>query len=449
MDWTSRHLVDAYVFGYPLVYNLSSIQAIATHGLGSLPPARFNEFAHATGLASPADAFVSVNNDTVYSIGLLDLSGGPLLLHVPDTDGAYYVLQFVDAWTNNFAYVGRRATGTGEGTYLITPPGWTGTAPDGVPTIESPTDVAAIVGRLAVDGADDLPRVRALQQQFTLTPLEGNGPLRGLPQPHADLPEHLRFWELLRVWSLAFPPAAADLEFLRRYSDYGLTDHGNPYGVVARDLDEHLAHAFAGGREEVEELSKPDAAAAVNGWLGWPHGFDYNVDHLGLGTIDAPEWKVADRAESYVLRARSARNGLWGNHGYEAYYAEVFVDADGRRLNGEHAYELHLPEPPPAYAFWSITMYSTPEYLLVENPIRRYSIGDRTPGIVTGDPSTGSGQAGSITIRMQRERPDDPAAAANWLPTPEGDFRPMMRIYQPRAQVLDGTFELPAITRLG
>ena len=174
MDWTERHLLDAYVFGYPLVYNVSSMQAIAAHGLGTLPPARFNTFAHATGLASPADAFVSVNNDTVYALGLLDLSGGPLLLHVPDTDGAYYVLQFVDAWTNNFAYVGRRATGTAEGTYLITPPGWTGSAPDGVPVIESPTDLAAIVGRLAVDGDDDMPRVRALQPQFTLTPLEDN-----------------------------------------------------------------------------------------------------------------------------------------------------------------------------------------------------------------------------------------------------------------------------------
>ena len=53
MDWTERHLLDAYVFGYPLVYNVSSMQAIAAHGLGTLPPARFNTFAHATGLAGP------------------------------------------------------------------------------------------------------------------------------------------------------------------------------------------------------------------------------------------------------------------------------------------------------------------------------------------------------------------------------------------------------------
>ena len=42
------------------------------------------------------------------------------MLHVPDTDDRYYVLQFVDAWTNNFAYIGRRATGTAEAEFLLT-----------------------------------------------------------------------------------------------------------------------------------------------------------------------------------------------------------------------------------------------------------------------------------------------------------------------------------------
>lgn len=441
MDSRERQLVEAYVFGYPLVYDVSSVATIAANGMGSLPAAPFNTFAHATKLATPEEPFVSVNNDTVYAIAQLDLSGGPLLLHVPDTDGAYYVLQFVDAWTNNFAYVGRRATGTAEGTFLITPPDWSGEAPDGARVIEAPTDIATIVGRLAVDGDDDLPRVHALQPQFTLTPMEGNGPLRGIPQPAAEIPELLRFWEMLRLWSQAFPPSEADLAYLHRFADTGLTDPGNPYGIVARDFEEHLAHAFAEGRSRVEEIARPDASASVNGWLGMPHGFDYNVDHLGLGTIDSPKWKIADRQESYVVRARSARNGLWGNHGYEAFYAEVFVDADSEQLNGAHAYELRLTELPPADAFWSLTMYSMPEYSLVDNPIGRYSIGDRTRGVVTGTD-------GSLVIRMQHDRPDDERAVANWLPTPAGDFRPMLRIYQPRPEVLDGTYVLPAVSRI-
>ena len=443
MDSTERLLVDGYVFGYPLVYNLSSIQAIAAHGMsGALPAPGWNRFAFAPRLSTPDDDFVSVNNDTLYAIAFLDLSGGPVRLHVPDTDGAYYVLQFVDAWTDNFAYVGRRATGTGEGEFLLVPRGWSGAAPDGVRVIESPTDVAAIVGRFAVDGEEDLPRVRRIEAGLELEPLPGNGPLRGIPRSHAaDLPEHLRPWELMRAWSQAFPPAQPDREYLRRFAPYGLTDPGNPDGIVSRELDAHLAHATAEGRNRIEELSKPDRSSAVNGWNLLVHAFDYNLDHFGVGTIDAPEWRIADRAQAYETRARSARNGLWGNHGYEAVYGEVFVDSEGRQLNGAHAYELRLDEDPPADAFWSLTMYAMPDFLLVANPVERYSIGDRTPGLVRG-------ADGSLVIRMQRERPSDDAAAANWLPTPEGDFRPMVRIYQPQASVLDGTYRLPPIVRL-
>ena len=161
---------DAYVYGYPLVYDLGEVDRLGRVGMGSLAPAPMNTFSHAGQLAGPEDRFVSVNNDTVYSIANLDLSGGPVLLRVPDTDGAYYVLQFVDAWTNNFAYVGRRATGTAAGAYLVVPPGWSGSAPDRATVIPAPTDVVTIVGRNACDGPADLARVQSLQVGFTLRP---------------------------------------------------------------------------------------------------------------------------------------------------------------------------------------------------------------------------------------------------------------------------------------
>ncbi len=121
---------DAYVYGYPLVASLTEVSRFTREGMGPVPATPFNAFGHAHRLAGPDDAFVSVNNDTVYSIAQVDVGGGPVRLSVPDTDGAYYVLQFVDAWTNNIAYVGRRATGTDAGTFLIAPRGFTGEVPD-------------------------------------------------------------------------------------------------------------------------------------------------------------------------------------------------------------------------------------------------------------------------------------------------------------------------------
>jgi hypothetical protein len=131
---------------------------------------------------------------------------------------------------------------------------------------------------------------------------------------------------------------------------------------------------------------------------------------------------------------------LYGNHGYEASYALAYTDSHGEQLNGANRYELRLEHTPPVDAFWSLTMYDTPKFLLVENPIDRYSIGDRTPGLqVAAD--------GSVTIYMQRESPG-PANEPNWLPTPEGDFRPIVRMYQPNEEILRGDYVLPAIVKV-
>jgi len=142
------------------------------------------------------------------------------------------------------------------------------------------------------------------------------------------------------------------------------------------------------------------------------------------------------------VRAGAARGGLWGNHGYEAAYAMVYVDADGDALDGNARYELRFDPTPPVGAFWSVTMYDTPDFFLVANPIDRYSIGDRTPGIRVSDD-------GSLTIVMQREAPDDEIARANWLPTPDGAFRPILRMYEPADAVFDGSYALPPITKRG
>ncbi|MEU8676149.1 DUF1254 domain-containing protein [Streptomyces sp. NPDC048560] len=437
---------EAYVYGYPLVFDLSMVDAFLHKGFGALPAAPFNTFAHSGELAAPDAHFVSVNNDTVYSVAQLDLSGGPITLHVPDTGGAYYVLQFVDVWSNNFAYVGRRATGTGKGDWLIAPPGWAGTVPDGVSgVVDAPTSLVTVVGRNACEGPEDLPRVRALQQQFTLSHLDSAPHRTGLPTPDAGVPEDLWFFEQLRVWMADFPPSAEDQAYQDRFQPLGLLEEGpSPYVPAGPTLVQALKEGLARGKARVEAATRPapEGDGVVRGaWEADPHLFDYNLDHTGVGTIDAPEWKIADREASYLVRAVAARTGLWGNHGYEAVYAHTFQDSEGRPLNGAHSYVLRFAERPPVKGFWSVTMYDVPDHYLVENPAGRYSVGDRTPGLVYA-------ADGSLTLYLSRARPEDPEQAANWLPAPEGDFRPMLRLYTPEQAVLDGSYVIPPIERV-
>jgi len=428
---------EAYVYGFALVFNLQEIGRVSRQGLGSVAPAPFNSFSHASRLAGPDDRFVSINNDTVYSVAQVDLSGGPVLLRVPDTAGRYYVLQFVDAWTDNFAYVGRRATGTSAGSFLLVPPGWRGDAPGGARVIEFPTTAGTIVGRWACDGPADLPAVRALQAGLSLEPRGAAVPPAGIPAP-AAVPAGLAFFEEMRTWTQAFPPSEPDRAYQQRFAPLGLLDPVSPYADCPPGLAGALAAGAEAARQKMEAaLTAGGLAPVVNGWTLTYHLFDYNLDHLGPGTIDDPAWKIPDRGTSYLIRALAARAGLWGNHGYEAAYPMTYTDADGDRLDGRHRYTLRLDQDPPVDAFWSITMYDLPDFYLVANAIGRYSIGDRTPGLRRG-------ADGSLIIVIQH---DQPADTSNWLPAPAAPFRPIMRLYQPRAAILDGTYQIPPITR--
>ena len=426
---------EAYIYGFPLIFDLQMAGGHAE--LGMITPAPFNSFSHASRLAGPDDRFVSINNDTIYSLAQVDVSGGPVLLRVPDTAGRYYVLQFVDAWTNNFAYVGRRATGTAAGSVLLVPPGWEGNAPGGTRVIDFPTQVATIVGRWACDGPADLDAVRALQGTLALEPQGTPAAATGIPAP-AEVPADLAFFEQLRTWMQAFPPSAQDQDYQQRFAPLGLLDLDSPYS----DCPPGLTHALTVGADTAKQkieaaLTAGGLAPVVNGWTLTFHMFDYNLDHLGLGTIDDPAWKIADREASYLARALAARGGLWGNHGYEAAYPMTYVDAGGDQLDGRNRYTLTFDQDPPVDAFWSITMDDLPGFYLVANPIGRYSIGDRTPGLRHDSD-------GSLTIVIQHEQPGD---TSNWLPAPAARFRPLMRLYQPQDAILDGTYKIPPIAK--
>lgn len=436
---------DAYVYGYPMVFNLDEVDRFTRTGMNDVGAAPFNTFSHATKLAGPDDTFVSLNNDTVYSMAQIDLSTGPLLLTVPGTGGRYYVMQFVDAWTNNFAYVGRRATGTRPGRFLCTPPGWAGKVPQGATRIAFPTAVASIVTRWACAGEADIAAVRALQDDTTLEPHGAPGEAEGLPVADVGVVDvidgGLMFFEKLRVRMAAFPPAPADIDYQGTFAPLGLLKAVSPYTSPDPELAEALRAGFAAGKEKVELATTHGMGPEDNGWKLAYHAFDYNADFFEIGTVTDPAWIIEERTRARVMRAAAARAGLWGNHGYEAAYAMTWNDAAGEPLDGGSSYTLRFEKPPPVNAFWSVTMYDLPEYHLVDNPADRYSIGDRTPGLVRASD-------GSLTLRLSRERPADESEAANWLPTPPGRFRPVLRMYEPRDAVVTGSYRLPPITRV-
>lgn len=115
---------QAYLFGYTLVLMDATRESMTDPDDGRAP---VNHFAH--GRKFPDHNFRQVvrpNNDTLYSTAWIDLAKQPIILSVPDTAGRYYVMPLMDPWTNVFASVGRRTTGTNAGDFLIAGPDWKG-----------------------------------------------------------------------------------------------------------------------------------------------------------------------------------------------------------------------------------------------------------------------------------------------------------------------------------
>ncbi len=123
----------------------------------------------------------------------------------------------------------------------------------------------------------------------------------------------------------------------------------------------------------------------------------------------------------------------------EAAYWTTGEDGAGKRLSGEHAYRLHFAPGrlPPNDAFWSLTATDTVGYM-VSSPTGRSSVDDHS-GLVTNPD-------GSVDILLQSQAPGGPAQ--NWLPTPSGRFKLMLRAYLPGAAILDGSYELPAVVEV-
>jgi hypothetical protein len=164
---------SAYLYSIPpLIYN-GIKKGIVQDGLGSGSAIPVNTFYVVPELASPsAKTFflrTGGNVDTLFCGGWMDLKEKPLVLHVPDMNGRYYSVQLTDPKTGtDFAYVGRRTTGTQAGDYLITGPGWRGSVPPNMKRISSPDNSVLLLGRVLVRSSDDLAATYDLSMQITL-----------------------------------------------------------------------------------------------------------------------------------------------------------------------------------------------------------------------------------------------------------------------------------------
>jgi hypothetical protein len=331
----------------------------------------------------------------------------------------YYVNQWFDLYTHNFAYTGVRATGREAASYLFAGPRWMGDAPKGISRVfDAETEFVGTLTRTQLLGPGDVEAMQAVQEGYRLIPLSQ---FAGTPAPPPPPTVTWPVWDAAKAEGLDFigfmPVQPSEQAMFARFARIGIGP-GKAFDadMLAPEIRAAMEAGIAEGAQSLKEgaLQQKDSRAL-------------------FGTREA-------LGADYITRRNfGAMLGIYGNTKEEAVYGSQQTDGEGKLLDGSHNWVLRF-EPgqlPPVSEFWSITMYSLPQRFLVDNPLNRYSIGNRSDGLKQG-------ADGSLEIYMQADHPG-PDKESNWLPAPRGPFFFVGRFYGPKQEALDGRWSLPPL----
>lgn len=429
--------MEGYVYGFPMMVMDKTREAGTAASAPGEIKAPTNQFAVMSHF--PDASFRAVPRtglDTLFAVAWADLEKEPLVLSVPDTHGRYYVIALFDMWSNVYASIGKRTTGTDAGNFLIAGPGWQGETPANVKQVyHSPTRYVWVNAQMQADGPKECEAVTALQKQYKLTPLSAWGksyvPPTNVPiAPGVDTktpPTELvgkmdaqAFFGQFAMLMKDNPPAPADRQMMIDLQRIGV-EPGKEF-----ELDKLPPLTAAGVRRSTEAYGLLQKGVKElktdHGWLVMP------ADFANYGT-------------DYATRAGIALIGLGGILPADVVYPSAFKDMNDKPLDARHKYVMRFAkgQTPPTNATWSVAAYD-PDGYYVPNPLERYALAAWMPLRYNGD--------GSLDIYLQSTSPGVDREA-NWLPTPAtGPFSITIRDYWPTDAVLKGIWKPPLIVRV-
>ncbi len=297
------------IYGYPLIETLRTcrLQTAVSKatGYGRAPvntlSASERQWTHEDrDVVTPA-------NDLLYFCGWINLADGPVTLRVPPLPqrDRYYVVELLDAWTNNFENLGPRNVPAEGGTVTLVGPGQQAA---GAHVVNCPTSLVWLLGRVLVQGPDDLAAAHAFERGFAL---DAQG--KALPQcvrTWSDTGnEALDFFQNLFNALRELPPAERELGVLTLLRKAGLKieDEVDISGLRA-EIRAGLENAYRQAMQLIE------AHTRSQGRKSWGYS-------LKLGLY----------GDDWLQRACTAMKGLGALRADEAIYAMADFDADASR----------------------------------------------------------------------------------------------------------------------
>ena len=423
-----KHIAkETYIALFPLVYNYGTMYNQAINKNAPEYIGGFGVYKH-YGLSTPENRDIPTpNNNTPYSWAWVDLRLEPWVLTMPPSDdNRYYVCQWDDMWGYVIDAPGSIIDGQDGGNYLLTTKEFDGPIPKGIKrAIYSESQFIGTLTRTGVNGQDDIPAMEDIQNGYILQPLSsyiGSEPkvisenINWLRYESRDL-KNINFFKYANFMLDYIIPNKADQTMLENAKKIGV-EAGREW--QPNKMDSSFVLAINTGIEEA--LREIDQQVAIT-----------NDGNKLFNTREVI-------GEDYLNRTVGVVVGQFGNYPTQAIYPSFQTDINGELLDGSkknYSITFSADELPKSDYFWSFTMYDLPNRFLVENSINRYSIGSQTKSLKKD-------KDGSMTIYFQMDYPGQ-EREGNWLPTPEGPFYTVLRIYGPDDKLLNGPYKLPEI----
>jgi hypothetical protein len=450
------------VYGFPYVFNYFLLQQWGQPASGDSTSRvkisdTWNQFHHVRHLADASyrDGG-SPNNDTAYSVAWLFVDNEPVIITAPamDREDRYWSTQISSFTSDNYAYLGQRTTGMDGGNYAIVPPGWRGELPEGVTYLaESPTQWSLLLGRTLVDSKADLAAVHKIQDQYQLTALSDWGKAVHVRPPFEPVDNMFpKYSAMFADKSVGFKGVLTDFiksnpERYLAVMNHAMTINGIPVNEQAYQQQfvevgigpgmsvDNIRLDFINGRNQGTSLGLIDIVKSIDA--------DYGSNNVnGWAVLDASFGRAGVAGDFLLRGGMQSLGGIVANDLVEASYFLLNDDVNFpgiQQPHGSNDYTIHFSKEqlPEVEAFWSLSVYDDTNNL-VANAMNRYSIGDRTEGIIYSDD-------GGITLSLSHKMPVDIVARANWVPIPEAGFYMVFRTYLPGQSIVDQRWTPPKL----
>ncbi len=482
---TASQVFDAIDFARALnVYNNSFRGASAyalRQGFQSIG-AKDNDIVIFSSLMNSESLFLTANADTVYYMGTIDLSNGPMVIEQP----ANGLGTINDMWFSWVIDVGRPGPDRGlGGKYLIVGPGYEGILPSGGYFIaHSKTNKVLYAMRAFLEGGSDpKPAVRNVKENLKIYPyvpgswgtpiaeaLEGHVKLSGEPKiPETRFlegsnvafntipPSDYGFFEMINENVQSEPAASYDVELAGQLAAIGIVK-GKPFNPDKR-MKQLLSEAATVGQTFGRSLQwhfaevKPEwAYYDGSNWMNMlfeggaffetpPPAFEDGMfkpnPPSGARTLDSrTAFYYAYTLDSPAMIMRVPEVG--------SQYLIGFLDAEGNPFAGSKTYRVTLPKGIPARAFWSLTLYDNQTRSMLRTPQKSPRAGSQT----FPSPAAEAAADGSTAIYIGPEQPNG-VARGNWIQSdPAKGWFVILRLYSPLPSFFTKAWQPSEITLL-